>query len=615
MTNFGVKTCGAVVIWLSLFGACVPDQDTPGGASGAGAASGGCTSNAACPSGNECSGGRCVPFVSCDTGGVACAMGSTCVDGVCRAGCTTDLDCQASGLICNMSTQVCAPAPNPSGSGGGGNASSGADGGVAGSGGTASGGTSGTAGSGGSPPAAGDLIDDFEDADTRIIISGGRQGGWYTYNDASPGQHEVSPAPASVDGSMALHVTGQTTKPEADAYGGVGVDLNNGGDEPTSGMRNAYDVSGFAGVSFRAKGSGSIRVSVITRAVADAAEGGTCTSGCFDSHATSVTLSGSWQEHRVQFSSLMQAGWGTPTAFDGSQVLGLAFERRGAGSYDFYLDDVQLFQSGGGGTGGSGGASGSGGAGGSAGTSGSGGMSGSSGSAGSTACSITGSPNPGQATLTWYHFSQGTYQENGSYVTACGYRGTASGTVDTVQNVANTSPASNTHFVAIPGNSPTDFTNKHYCGGCVEISNGGNRVIATVIDQCPISSNPLCQQAGHLDVSKTAFDKLGYSVGNPSGATWRFVPCPVSGNVVVRIKSGNTDQLYIENTILPIKSVTMNGQAATRLEYGAWDLPGNAAGATLTLTDFSNRTITVSVPGGAAALQNVDTGVQFPACQ
>lgn len=234
----------------------------------------------------------------------------------------------------------------------------------------------------------------------------------------------------------------------------------------------------------------------------------------------------------------------------------------------------------------------------------------SSGGSGPTSCNLTGSPNPGSASFTWYHFSQGTYRDpqTNKYQTACGYLGTASGTTDTVEN--SSTP---TYFVAIPGKNSTNFENNKYCGACVQLSNGGNSVIATVIDECPLDSNPLCV-TGHLDVSKTAFDRLGFPVGNPKNTTWKFVPCPVMGNVKIRMKPGNPNEIYIENIVLALQSVSMNGQMGRRQSYGAWHWDGNIPqGATLNLTDVAGRSISVNV-NSLTAGQNQDTGKQFPAC-
>lgn len=256
------------------------------------------------------------------------------------------------------------------------------------------------------------------------------------------------------------------------------------------------------------------------------------------------------------------------------------------------------------GTGGSTGTGGNTGTGGSAGTGGSTG-------GGTTSCSLPPAIGSGSQSLTWYYFGQGTARNGSQYQTACGYLGSESGTDDTVNNIATP----NDYFVAIPGATSSNFTNSNYCGACVQITNANNgrSVTATVIDECPIDSNPACAAAGHLDVSKTAFDALGFSVGNPSsGVSWKVVPCNVSGNVKVRVKSGNSNQVYIENERLPIKTVTQNGGQATRLSYGAWQLPGNAAGSTLVLTDASGRQISVAVTGSTS---DQDTGSQFPSCQ
>jgi expansin (peptidoglycan-binding protein) len=231
----------------------------------------------------------------------------------------------------------------------------------------------------------------------------------------------------------------------------------------------------------------------------------------------------------------------------------------------------------------------------------------------STACTIGPSHN-GDGSFTYYYFAQGTGRDGNGYRTACGYYGTANGMTDTVENIANTSPASNTYFAAIPADS--SFNTGNYCGACVEITGqNGTKIIATVIDACPTGSNPPCQQRPnqHLDLSKSAFDRLGYSVGNPTNTTWRFVPCPVSGNVKVRFKSGNNNEIFIENGITAIATVTINGTNAVRTSYGAWHVDSAiATPATLNLTDKAGRTITVTLSQGT---QNQDSGKQFPLCQ
>jgi expansin (peptidoglycan-binding protein) len=277
------------------------------------------------------------------------------------------------------------------------------------------------------------------------------------------------------------------------------------------------------------------------------------------------------------------------------------------------------------GTGGaaSGGAPGSGGNRGSGGAAGSGG-SGTGGSGAATACSLTNHSGMGQ--FTHYYFGMGTGQDSSGtgYRTACGYYGTeggssASGPNDTVQNIASAAPASSMYFAAIPGTS--GFDSKTNCGACIQITGAnGKMVTATIIDECPYGSdggNTVCQMnpTGELDLSTALFDQLGYATGNPTGTTWKFVPCPVTGNVILQIKAGNQNEIFIQNTVLALTSVARGSEIATRQSYGAWHFGSNLnVGDTLTLVDAANRSLSVQV-SSTAMRTNQDTGKQFPACQ
>lgn len=234
----------------------------------------------------------------------------------------------------------------------------------------------------------------------------------------------------------------------------------------------------------------------------------------------------------------------------------------------------------------------------------------------STVCKLPPSPNPGSASFTNYWFGQGSYKEDGYYRTACGHRGTETGgqSSDMMNNIANPQ-----YFVAIPGNSPEDFNTIGMCGACVELTGqNGSKVVATVTDECPVNGqNAPCKSNfnGHLDVSYPAFSKLGFSVGNPSGTTWKYVKCPTTGNITVRVHSGDQKFVYIENTILPIKSVKAGSNMADRQQGGFWNIYRKAQGATLTITDYSDRVITVTISSTLAVNTDYNTGKQFPACQ
>lgn len=246
----------------------------------------------------------------------------------------------------------------------------------------------------------------------------------------------------------------------------------------------------------------------------------------------------------------------------------------------------------------------------------------------STTCTLPSSPSPGNGSFTEYYFSQGTTLTSYGYrQTACGYHGyEPNGTSsDTMQNIAYPQ-----YFVAIPGvNDAGDFANVDKCGACVELytSSGAVGVIATVTDECPKTYNngagknqPCIDNFnGHLDISMAAISKLGYGDGYPKNTTWKYVPCPVRGTAVFRVKPGNANEFFIENTVMNIKSVvrtlsTGATSTATRTFYGAWHLDTDLkVGSTLTITDYAGRVITYK-PTAVQQDVNYDMGKQFPTC-
>jgi hypothetical protein len=250
--------------------------------------------------------------------------------------------------------------------------------------------------------------------------------------------------------------------------------------------------------------------------------------------------------------------------------------------------------------GGGAGSAGRGGTGGSAGKGGTGaggtaGMSGS-GNAGSTSCSFPSSWTPSSPTYTTYSLPNAQ--------TACGYEGSNN-------NISNIAVAGN--YAAIPAPS-SGFSTSDRCGACVQIGSA----IVTIVDECPYDSNQNapCKNnpGGHLDLSTNAAS-AGNVKGDPSVQgqnAWKFVPCPINGNVMVRLKNGNNNEIYIENEILPIASVTCDGQTGSRQTYGAWHFAANINGKSCTVTDAANRTISITV--GNTQGQNVNSGVQFPKC-
>ncbi len=606
--RFGRVVFSTALLGL-IAGACLSSSSPPAGNGPS------CTTTSDCGSGTECSAGKCVAFTAC-TMDAQCAAGQTCTGGACRFTCSADAQCSA-GFSCTGGQ--CLPVSSNGAAGSGNVGTSGAAGSsvvsAGGGGGTTAttGGTgNGTAGSTATGPTS-DLVDDLEDNDARILMMGGRQGSWYSFSDGT-----ITPSPPDDNGNTNGFLPGS---PGADSsmhaahvtangfpnYAGLAVDFNNSGVRPKdTANRKVYDVSAYDGIVFKAKGtaSGTMHVMAVTKQIAGTSEGGTCDDSnsanhCWDSYAKDFDLGSDWAEVRVNFSDMTTDN---SSPFDPTSVFGLAFQLNASnGNLDLWIDDLALFKNGtttGGGTAGTGNV----GTGGSM-SSGTGGMS--SGAAGSsssdpTACTLSGSPNPGSGSFTWYYFGQGTTMQDGKYKTGCGYTGTESGMTDTVSNIV-----SPTYFAAIPGKNGFDTVSA--CGECVKITNNSKSIVATVIDECPTDNgqNPACTP-GHLDLSKSAFDALGYSTGNPSGTTWQFVPCAITGNVQLSYNGPN--EVYVQNMIVPIQSVKMGGASGNHTSYGSWQFGSAVQGQTLTITDVAGRTITVTANGS-------DTGKQFPGCK
>jgi hypothetical protein len=328
-----------------------------------------CAASEDCRPSEECSAGHCVRYTSC-SGGQACAAGQRCEEGVCRWTCSSEKQCEEVGLTCDLASGNCVPktgaiGADASGSGGAsGNGGAGGEegggaggvGGLAGASGTSSGGTS---GSGGAPDSGSnlDLIDDLEDNDSAIRQIAGRQGSWYVFNDGqgtqTPALGAFTPFTGGAQSSRyATHTWGQGF---SDWGAGIAVDLNNPGDQPQDPRRGTYDVSSWQGFSFQAKGTGAVRFMVITRAVADAVDHGTCEPEpdrpCFDAHGARTWLTADWTQQRIRFSDLAQEGWGVSASFDAAQVLGVSFQHpegadvtNKAAPFDFWIDDLALFR-------------------------------------------------------------------------------------------------------------------------------------------------------------------------------------------------------------------------------------------------------------------------------
>ena len=167
--------------------------------------------------------------------------------------------------------------------------------------------------------------------------------------------------------------------------------------------------------------------------------------------------------------------------------------------------------------------------------------------------------NGGQATVYW--FGQGTANIGNI---ACGYGiqpgNPGNGDGDAVNGI--TDP---TLFAAM---NTQNFEDAAACGACVEMSYQGRTVTVTVVDECPIGSNPTCT-AGHIDLGRAAWNQLtGNAPGTQiSGVNWRYVPCETTENVTIELKEPDNayfNEFLVRNHRYPI------AKAEVQLADGSW---------------------------------------------
>ncbi|KAG3180420.1 hypothetical protein PC128_g15583 [Phytophthora cactorum] len=137
------------------------------------------------------------------------------------------------------------------------------------------------------------------------------------------------------------------------------------------------------------------------------------------------------------------------------------------------------------------------------------------------------------------------------------------------------------------------------CGRCAEVSCADDRcadqstsVVVQILDRCPE-----CKQ-GDLDLSPSVFKTLTGSHPSRYTIKWKFVDCPVSGNVNYCLKGGSNNYwmgVQPTNCATGVKSLKINGQDTTMLGSAYYYL---LDGASQVQTDLTSLTISLTDVNG-----------------
>jgi len=195
------------------------------------------------------------------------------------------------------------------------------------------------------------IIDDIEVAANGAYGSPCISGFWYTYGSSKTGTVMPTPfmAVAITDraGSMyAIHSTATGVMGDAatppNIFAGFGLDFNNKTPLPPPATKGVVDASAFHGLTFYAKGTGTMNLKISTP-TNDPDLG--CSAMCYDKPYKAIALTGTWTAYTVLWTDLKQDNFGTKETITGANLGGVQFESKaatGTASYDMWIDALKF---------------------------------------------------------------------------------------------------------------------------------------------------------------------------------------------------------------------------------------------------------------------------------
>ncbi|RLN95857.1 hypothetical protein BBJ28_00008385 [Nothophytophthora sp. Chile5] len=167
--------------------------------------------------------------------------------------------------------------------------------------------------------------------------------------------------------------------------------------------------------------------------------------------------------------------------------------------------------------------------------------------------------------------------------------------------------AGNCNFMSALGFASTNYAalnDKQWdglqnCGRCAEVSCADDRCtdqttteVVQLLDRCPECAY------GDLDLSPTVFSSLTGSDPARYTIKWKFVDCPLTGNVNYCLKGGSNNfwtAVQPTNVATGVSSLQINGQDTTMVDSAYYYL---LDGASQTQTDLTSMTITLTDVNG-----------------
>ncbi|HET6480423.1 MAG TPA: expansin EXLX1 family cellulose-binding protein [Actinoplanes sp.] len=167
----------------------------------------------------------------------------------------------------------------------------------------------------------------------------------------------------------------------------------------------------------------------------------------------------------------------------------------------------------------------------------------------------------------------------------------------TLGNCSFPTPPADDLYVALGQHN--QYSEGAACGTYIDVKGPKGTTRVKVIDSCPECP------VGHLDLSLTAFKKIGAQSAGIIPITYKTVPgAAVPGPVSVRVKEGSSQywlSVLIDNHSNQLASVKIAGRSgsfrsATREDYNYWTIPSGAGNGPfkVKITDVYGNSVTAS---------------------
>ena len=190
------------------------------------------------------------------------------------------------------------------------------------------------------------LVDDLEDGNGQVILTCGRNGYWFSFNDgSSTGVQTPDPSITFLPsaGGPGTSLFAAYTAGSGFTSWGAGIGFN----FVDKGL--SYDASTYGGIAFWAKVDGGTTATTIRFDFPDIdtdPRGSICTTktaGCFDHWGIVLTLDTTWTWTTIRFADLAQEGFGyTVPSFDPAHLYTMQLQTGASKIFGVWLDDITL---------------------------------------------------------------------------------------------------------------------------------------------------------------------------------------------------------------------------------------------------------------------------------